>query len=449
MSERNVEAIAAKMAKEPISKAADDDDNASPSGDVEISKTVTPQPDESPARSGTAAEPPAPTEPKPEVSAAPEPVDDEDGDGQTPADTESLDGKEKPEASPESTGSVPGADKDPSDDNRQETAEAAQDADEATAPDSAEPAQAKQPGKAARTAKVVWLRTRRHGRAFATQIRTSFLPWVRRIATGGARGVARTAAKSRRFLVQRILPRIKRVSLWLLKQLDPRTWAAAYKRTLIFLHSAIFDRKANSLFFITTRGHVNPQSLTIPSRMRASAHVYKPTPKLVFDWAMSALPEDVRKWSFVDFGAGRGRALLLASHYPFESITGAEIARELHDDCEMNIAQYPRSLMKCRNVECQRMNATGLPIPDQPTVFYFFNPFDDTVLEQIIDRIVKSHVRQKRDLVLICVDMPKNKIIASAGIFQPSPLGRKTRLKAALFSPYAIEVFRTGAAEAD
>ena len=47
--------------------------------------------------------------------------------------------------------------------------------------------------------------------------------------------------------------------------------------------------------------------------------------------------------SFVDYGAGKGRVLLLASQHPFAAIGGIEFAEELHDDATMNIAQFPRS----------------------------------------------------------------------------------------------------------
>ena len=67
---------------------------------------------------------------------------------------------------------------------------------------------------------------------------------------------------------------------------------------------------------------------------------------------MAAIDYDFSRLTFVDYGAGKGRVLLLASEHPFAAVGGIEFAEELHDDAVMNIAQYPRSRMKCRNVEC-------------------------------------------------------------------------------------------------
>ena len=63
----------------------------------------------------------------------------------------------------------------------------------------------------------------------------------------------------------------------------------------------------------------------------------------MFDWALSAIDDDLSQLSFVDYGAGKGRVLLLAAQHPFAAVGGIEFAEELHDDAAMNIAQFPRS----------------------------------------------------------------------------------------------------------
>ena len=50
----------------------------------------------------------------------------------------------------------------------------------------------------------------------------------------------------------------------------------------------------------------------------------------IFHRAMRGLPEDLRGYTFVDLGSGKGRALLLATHYGFAEILGLEIAPRLH-----------------------------------------------------------------------------------------------------------------------
>lgn len=247
----------------------------------------------------------------------------------------------------------------------------------------------------------------------------------------------------RRFNKRHAEPSLSRVFKWLLWRADPRSIGSDYRRTLRLIHAVLWDRPADSLFFVHTRGTVSAVRLSMPSLVRDQAHDYRPTPVYVFHWAMSALPEDLQDTAFVDFGAGRGRVLLLASHYLFEKIIGAEIAVELHDGCMMNIAQYPRSLMRCRAVECLHVNATSLPLPDQPAVFFFFNPFSKTVFENVLDRITRSYKRRRRQMYLICVDMEERKAVATSGIFHPVRLPARQRLQAAVLSPYSLRVYKT------
>ncbi|RMF03139.1 MAG: hypothetical protein D6773_07740, partial [Alphaproteobacteria bacterium] len=156
------------------------------------------------------------------------------------------------------------------------------------------------------------------------------------------RTLRRATLRVRHFSRRRALPRIRRLAALIASRLNPRNLERDYRRLLAGIHALLFDRAEEFLYFVPTRGHVAKSRLTIPSRVREEARDYRPTPVRLFRWAMSVLPEEsLPDMTFVDCGAGRGRVLLMASHYPFEKIRGAEIAAELHDDCLMNVAQYP------------------------------------------------------------------------------------------------------------
>src|SRR5690242_13468196 len=54
------------------------------------------------------------------------------------------------------------------------------------------------------------------------------------------------------------------------------------------------------------------------------------------------LSVDVRHedFVFIDFGSGKGRALLMASEFPFRKVIGIEFSPELHAVAQNNIRQY-------------------------------------------------------------------------------------------------------------
>src|SRR5580698_4756503 len=64
----------------------------------------------------------------------------------------------------------------------------------------------------------------------------------------------------------------------------------------------------------------------------------------VFHAIMRAMLEqlhlDFQRFRFVDLGSGKGRALLLASDYPFREIIGVELSPELDRIARANIARY-------------------------------------------------------------------------------------------------------------
>ena len=157
--------------------------------------------------------------------------------------------------------------------------------------------------------------------------------------------------------------------------------------------------------------------LTIRGPNRAHGHDYRPTPCSIFEWTMAAIDYDFSRLTFVDYGAGKGRVLLLASEHPFAAVGGIEFAEELHDDAVMNIAQYPRSRMKCRNVECVLEDASTLGPPEGESVNYFFNPFSREVFAEVLHNLVVSYRKRPRRLYLILIDPVATDLVDESGVF--------------------------------
>lgn len=240
-----------------------------------------------------------------------------------------------------------------------------------------------------------------------------------------------------------LLPPLSRLLENLAQRTKPTVLKEDYRRILMFIHETILDREIERVLFVPTRDHIKLSELSIRSLMRLSGHDYKPTPAKVFEWAMAPLAVEHERSLFVDIGAGRGRALLMASHYPFEKVRGVEFADELHADCQMNIAQYPRSRMQCRDVECELEDATHFDVPDQSAVFYFFDPFEPQILEEVLMRIARAHARHQRLCHLVFVDPPDPAAMRRWTMFEPVPIDKLLALKIKLFSPYDIAVYRT------
>lgn len=216
-----------------------------------------------------------------------------------------------------------------------------------------------------------------------------------------------------------------------------------YQTLLHRLHERVFDAPREQLFFVPTKEPAPLSGLTIASPNRAFGHDYRPIPCKVFDWALDQIPEDLSEFTFVDYGAGKGRAMLLAAEHPFAAVAGVEFAAELHDNAQMNIAQYPRSNMRCRNVECVLEDAVQVGPPDGASVHFFFNPFAREVFAEVLNNLVMAYRMKPRRLYLILVDPVAADLVDASGVFARVEPSQIDEFKLKLLSPHTVTIYRS------
>jgi hypothetical protein len=116
----------------------------------------------------------------------------------------------------------------------------------------------------------------------------------------------------------------------------------------------------------------------------------------LFDEIMQALPVDHSQFTFVDLGAGKGRALLMASDYPFRRIIGVECVPELHRAAQKNIAGYSSDRQRCRCIEALCMDARDFEFPPEPLAVYLFNPFSEPTFAAVLEKLRRSFEQAPR-----------------------------------------------------
>jgi hypothetical protein len=263
-------------------------------------------------------------------------------------------------------------------------------------------------------------------------------------ATSTAVAASRTGfATAARIGRDNVLPELGRTGARLRERTRPERLKQDHRDFLIWLHETVFDRGVEKLFFAPTKGGVALEGLSVLGPRQAHGHDYQASPSLVFEWALAAIDEDLSKLGFVDYGAGKGRVLLLAAQHPFTAVGGIEFAEELHDAATMNIAQFPRSRMKCRSVECVLDDAAELAPLEGPGVHYFFNPFSREVFAEVLNSLVASYNENPRRLYLILIDPVATDLVEQSGVFTRVELPAAQRLRAKLLSPYEIVVYRS------
>jgi hypothetical protein len=122
-----------------------------------------------------------------------------------------------------------------------------------------------------------------------------------------------------------------------------------------------------------------------------------------FRQILDRLQLDFEKYTFVDLGSGKGRALLIASEYPFRAIVGVELSPQLHAIAVANIAGYRGPAQRCRSVCSIEADATEFSFPAGPLVVYLWNPFEAPVLACVLANLEAALAREPREIYIVYI----------------------------------------------
>jgi hypothetical protein len=154
---------------------------------------------------------------------------------------------------------------------------------------------------------------------------------------------------------------------------------------------------------VDTEGIREIGSLDIASPNARHAVRYEPTPIHVVEECIRALPIRHERFSFVDYGAGKGRVLLAAARLPFQQVVGVEFASELHHIATQNLAR-PDAERRAGSVRCELVDAVDYEPPATPLVCYLYNPFDAAVLGRVLARLQRSLRANPREVYVVYVE---------------------------------------------
>ncbi len=142
--------------------------------------------------------------------------------------------------------------------------------------------------------------------------------------------------------------------------------------------------------------------LTIEKGNRKSGTAYEPSRVLLLRKLFRLLdPVMPESRVLVDFGCGKGRVLLIASEFGFRKIRGVEFARELCEVAKKNCAAVASGTRDQLEWQITEMDAAKYAVRPDETVFFMYNPFDETVMEGVLDNVSASlRDRPRRALVI-------------------------------------------------
>jgi hypothetical protein len=137
-----------------------------------------------------------------------------------------------------------------------------------------------------------------------------------------------------------------------------------------------------------TTGHPNDSHVTAyygvaPSILRT----------LIDLWRATNPPHPIDHYTFIDFGAGKGRAMFLASELPFHHVIGIELNPVLADIAQLNLDHWLSShatditAAPLAPIRLYEQDALTFDLARTPTLAFLFHPFEAPVLKLLLRRI--------------------------------------------------------------
>lgn len=122
----------------------------------------------------------------------------------------------------------------------------------------------------------------------------------------------------------------------------------------------------------------------------------------------------------VDFGAGKGRPIIMAAYYSCKHIIGYEYDESRTQVIENNIINFKRKFKIEFNVEIFNMDASNAIITPEMNKFFFFNPFHLKIYIRILNKILLSIQTSFRSVYIFLYgpDDSVIKYIDSLGVFR-------------------------------
>jgi len=120
-------------------------------------------------------------------------------------------------------------------------------------------------------------------------------------------------------------------------------------------------------------------------------------------WLHRTTPQAIEKTIFLDIGAGKGRAMLLASQFPFLRVEGVELNPILADIAKANISLWKNDLEAnaLAPLKLHHADATKHPLPPKPTVAFLFHPFELPILRRFLRHVERSITLNPRPFDLL------------------------------------------------
>ena len=157
-----------------------------------------------------------------------------------------------------------------------------------------------------------------------------------------------------------------------------------------------FDR----LYGTDTSGHVPVDMLVSDKTLHSQISPYGGSQPSIIRRSLIALG-NVEEYAFVDLGCGKGRPLIIASEFPFRSVSGVELSSGLVKIARRNIAIAKHRFPTWSTPAVIEGNAVTHLLPEGNLALYFYHAFHTELLSQLIKKLEETVACENSQLFFI------------------------------------------------
>ena len=127
---------------------------------------------------------------------------------------------------------------------------------------------------------------------------------------------------------------------------------------------------------------------------------------LIDVWLGTQPPHDIESYTFLDVGAGKGRAIMTACQHPFKQVVGIELNPGLASIARANLTAFLQSdeAMPLTSVEMIEGDALEVPLPSGPALVFLFHPFEQPMVKLFVARLKRHFGQAKQSFDLAYVN---------------------------------------------
>lgn len=133
---------------------------------------------------------------------------------------------------------------------------------------------------------------------------------------------------------------------------------------------------------------------------------------IIVRWRRLKPAAPLDSYTFIDLGAGMGRALLLAAEYPFRKAIGVEMHPYLAGIARRNLAVWRASGRALTPLRVVCRDAAEFPLPPGPCVVFLFNPFGAPVLRRVLRAWARSLAGREGQVDILYVNNEQDRVLA-------------------------------------